>query len=344
MKKIYLGYILLLLFLTGCGYNLQKDIVTSSRDKDVSEKDFKELQNRIRASEDSKLTSFEDPAILYNYIIKYLGTQNIVANVWNPTAPQKIKPFNVNVFIENSASMDGYVKGVTDFENTVYGMLGSIKISEICSSLNLNYINRVIPYTIPNALTPDIQDFIQKLEPTTFQQRGGNRASSDLADVVKTVLSKTNQNNLSILISDFVFSPGSGANAQDYLNNQKVSIKINIADKINNQNLAIAIYRIQSNFSGKYFDHNNKPISLTGKRPYYVWIIGTEEQVKVLLDIQIISNSNRDVLNKVIFKSTKKTELAAYKLVRSGKIGDYKSSNNKDEIYSAKSINGEFGF
>ena len=51
-----------------------------------------------------------------------------------------IKP-TINVFIENSGSMDGYVKGVTEFEQAVYGYLSDISISNITDTLNLYYIN-----------------------------------------------------------------------------------------------------------------------------------------------------------------------------------------------------------
>lgn len=33
-----------------------------------------------------------------------------------------------NIYVENSGSMDGYVKGVTEFEQSVYSYLSDIKI------------------------------------------------------------------------------------------------------------------------------------------------------------------------------------------------------------------------
>ncbi|CDN31804.1 hypothetical protein BN938_1724 [Mucinivorans hirudinis] len=40
--------------------------------------------------------------------------------------------------MENSASMNGYVKGITEFEQTVYNYLTDIKISNLTDSLRLN--------------------------------------------------------------------------------------------------------------------------------------------------------------------------------------------------------------
>ena len=46
----------------------------------------------------------------------------------------------VNVYLENSGSMDGYVKGQTEFEQIVYNYLVNLKLAKITSELNLFYI------------------------------------------------------------------------------------------------------------------------------------------------------------------------------------------------------------
>ena len=53
----------------------------------------------------------------------------------------------IKVFVENSGSMDGYVKGETDFKNAVYSYLSDLQHADLglkTSSKNilqLNYIN-----------------------------------------------------------------------------------------------------------------------------------------------------------------------------------------------------------
>lgn len=107
-----------------------------------------------------------------------------------------------NIYVENSASMDGYVNGASEFKTAVYNYLSDIKIADLTDSLNLNYINsKEIPYG------SDIADFIEKLDPATFQKRGGNRGSTDIADVLKMLLKVTSKENVSVLISDFMVLP-----------------------------------------------------------------------------------------------------------------------------------------
>lgn len=332
-------------YFMGCkSFDINAEINSLSRDHQISESEFVELQHKLKKQGDN-YDKFKDPEVLYQYIIKSLDLQKIPAEVWNPKPEEQLKPFNVNVYLENSASMDGYVEGVTDFENTIYEMLANIKTNGNTDSLNLNYINKVIPYQRPNAKSADIQDFIKDLDPATFNARGGNRFSSDLAVVIETVLNKTNQTNLSVLISDFVFSPGKGANAQDYLKNQNLSINMKIKEKLKQGQFAIAIYQLKSDFNGPYFDLNDKPTPFKGQRPYYIWIVGTELQVKSLLNSQVINNSNTSLLEKAVFKSTEKVEDAPFKIVMSNRTGDFRLGADKDELQDAKATSdGEFGF
>ena len=47
----------------------------------------------------------------------------------------------INVYIENSGSMDGYVKVQNEFEQIVYNYLVDLKKIRIAKELNLYYIN-----------------------------------------------------------------------------------------------------------------------------------------------------------------------------------------------------------
>lgn len=346
MIKIFIKLVILSILLSGCNYDLQglqKDISSTSLDKSISETEFKEIYQKVLDSDDSKLEAFEDRKLLYDYMVLYLEKTDRNAKIWNPSPPVEIKPFNINVFLENSGSMNGYVEGVTDFENSIYDMLGNIKTNDLCDSLNLNFINNTVSYIKGNALAPDIEDFVEKLNPTTFSLHRSNLTNSDLSEVIKKVVSKTDDRNLSILISDFIFSPGSGAKAKDYLSTQKVSIRVNLSEKLNDHNLAIAIYQMQSNFDGFYSDQNNNVHKFVGNRPYYIWIFGNEQMISVFLKDQIINNTDTNILNKAVFTSTKNSGKTPVKIVKTDKTGDFKWKS-PTEIEDAESENGTFSF
>lgn len=187
----------------------------------------------------------------------------------------------VNVYIENSGSMDGYVKGVTEFEQAVYSYLSDIEISDFADSLNLFYINSKII-----AQGSDISDFIEKLEPSNFRVRGGNRGVSDISEVFKNVLSETQQNDVSILITDGTFSPGRGKNANEYLTNQQIGIKNTMAEHLKAYpTTAVVMYQLSSQFDGYYYNREDAKTKLKAQRPFYIWIIGDREQLDKLTSV-----------------------------------------------------------
>lgn len=215
----------------------------------------------------------------------------------NVDVPSKPKPI-VNVFIENSASMDGYVKGVTEFESTIYNYLTNIKISQLTDSLNLFYINSKL---IRQA--PDVEDFIKKLEPSTFKQKGGNRGSTDISDLLKMVLKETTGDNVSIVVSDFIPSPGKGKDAEEYLMNQQIGIKRNVAEYLNgNSDAAVCIYQFFSKFTGTYFNREDYPTQISDLRPFYLWVIGNKSHIRLFKE-KIDVKFSDDLKNSYILEA-----------------------------------------
>lgn len=223
-----------------------------------------------------------------------------------------------NIYVENSGSMYGYVKGVTEFEQSVYSYLSDIKISEICSEMNLYYINSVM-----HKQPADVEDFIYRLEPNTFKAKGGNMATTDISNIIGNILNSHGKDTVSILISDFVFSPGSGVNADEYLLNQQIGIKNHFAYKQkSNPNLAMMIYQLSSKFEGRYYDRNNKAYNINHPRPFYMMIIGDSHHLKTLSN-EIGKNKIKGsgVINS--YSVSRSISNADYGILAMPKIGSY---------------------
>lgn len=156
-----------------------------------------------------------------------------------PPLSDTIKPI-VNVYIDNTISMNGYVKGVTEFEQIIFSFLTDIKISGITDSMTLNYINsKIIPYRA------GLSDFIERLEPETFVAMGGDIGVTEISNIINSVLLNTGENDISILVTDGIFSPGTGFNAQDYLKNQQIRIRGFMANHLARlPETAVIIYKL----------------------------------------------------------------------------------------------------
>jgi hypothetical protein len=361
--KRYLPFILLILMLTSCksefGSFNEQALTFANNDKKIDEQEYQKLLKKISGSDEKGFQQFKndkgeiDNIKVVSYLLKYFMAKNVglTANdIWQPLTNGTQETFNINVYLENSASMDGYVKGVTEFETAIYNLLGDFKISGLCDSLNLNYINKTIPYQKQNALPADIQDFIEKLEPSVFKQRGGDRSVSDLKNILSTVLKTVNNKNAAVLISDFVFSPGKNANAQDYLNNQGVGIKIDFAEKLKEFDLSAVVIQLQSNFDGLYYDKTDQPLSFKGKRPYYVWIFGSTQQISTILNKKVLDNIKGGYSNRLVLQSIKGISEPSYKILYSPKIGSFSAKQLNAKIISDASTSkdnqtkGLFGF
>lgn len=216
-----------------------------------------------------------------NYNKKNTATAYIPSAEFNPI---------INVYIENSGSMDGYVKGQTEFEHIVYNYLVDLKNltdskylvnskpSKVIKELNLNYINSQI---LPQH--DDVKDFIDKLEPNSFKAKGGDRGSSDISTMIKEILAETNDSTISIFISDCIFSPGRGKDAGDYLNNQQVGIKECLGNYIfDHPQCAVVGYRCMSEFDGYCYDKNDAGKYYKGSRPFYIWLFGGQGAINRL--------------------------------------------------------------
>ena len=246
----------------------------------------------------------------------------------------------VNVYLENSGSMNGYVdNGRTLFQQDVYNYLCDIHISEIASEINLHFINSQI---INKGSV--IEDFINRLTPNSFKTSGGQTATTDIADVFKQVLSRTDDNTVSIFISDCIFSPGNVANPEAYLANQQVGIKKSVADHIaSHPNFSMLVYQLYSNFKGTYYDYKNRPRQYNGERPYYIWVMGhTANIAKLRAFIPDEKFSGSGVANMWCAFNHQVDDLS-YSISPRAIKGDF-NKVSKHDISRIKRANGEFAF
>jgi len=150
----------------------------------------------------------------------------------------------VNVYIENSGSMAGYVNGYTDFKDAVGNYLTDIQISGISNSLNLFFINKRA-----DRINTDINTYLTRLTTSC------NASTSDIAKIFKLVLTNTTGNQISIFVTDGIFSPEKRKNAVDYLKEQQKDIKEDMANYLKTYpNTTVTVYHLSSRFNGIYYN------------------------------------------------------------------------------------------
>lgn len=229
---------------------------------------------------------------------------------------------NVNVYVENSMSMDGYVRPAQSvFKSSLHKLLNDINSGDF-DSLFVGYINKEIPYReyAPNYKV--VSNYSSNLTLENFILKGGDRKTTNFSNIFDKLLGKTNESTVNVLISDFLTDEDPDMMGSNVKSVFKKHLQTN-------PNLAICVYQLYSNFNGKYCYPNilhkvpgNEQIN--GDRPYYIWIMGDVLQIEKLRKYKPF-----ETVNEVVMMKGDKT--VDYALIKGS--GDFELDKKPDKTY-----------
>lgn len=192
-------------------------------------------------------------------------------NTTTPAAPAATLS-DIHFFMETSASMNGYLKGGTEFKDVV---------AEVVTKANT--IRPVTIWTIaeqPQAYKGGPAKFVQDLATTPL----ASGRSSKLHSIFEQVGKKAGGNSIALLVTDAILSfPDEEIRRNPDINRTDASsvLKNNIYDefvRLNRQGIGATVYAYRSAFNGTYYDYQNAKQKLAGEnRPFYIWVIGKQE-------------------------------------------------------------------
>lgn len=228
------------------------------------------------------------------------GREELHVTTYPPTANATAVDFNVNIYIENGGSMLGYVNGNTEFKDVISCFY------ENCKKKHSTKIATIHPETgaIKFQQNLDPRDLDSKVfeKDHTVNGRVKWPQHSDFEKVFNSVVNKTSESAVSVFMSDCVLDiiKGSGNIAHDKF----MSI---IAQKRKSlEDLSVCIYQFESSFKGNYYyPKGAKSIKTNydGKRPYYVWVIGSKANVEDVIGGvgAAIKHSEYSLQNSIVF-------------------------------------------
>lgn len=173
----------------------------------------------------------------------------------------------VHVYMENSASMQGYNnKDCNGFTSV---------ISELVSAYGRKNTKGYF-YSDGLSEATDADKFADKI--------AGKKVlygkSSPLHVIISTIINKNS--SISFLVTDGIMS---GTDEQirtnaSYNKDYREELQHNLSDKLKEKQLASSIYQFESNFDGTYYCYDNSQIVLKErKRPFYVIAIGQKKYI-----------------------------------------------------------------
>ena len=232
----------------------------------------------------------------------------------------------VKVFLENSGSMDGFMCEGSDLKNALFSYLSDLEQSG--TKVEKYYINsEEIPFDM------DIEQYIRDLSPESFRQAGGNRANSDILQLLDSMVSKVNSSCVSIFVSDCILDLPA-TDSQKYLTTGQISMRNALSrgrKKI--PNLGVQILQMFSEFAGKYYYPQGGIEFLNGvRRPYYIWLFGSTDQLaKMRREVPFESLENYGLKEMVTFVPETK---CAYTIINARGSDNVKKIVAQNHTYS----------
>lgn len=190
------------------------------------------------------------------------------------------------IFLESSGSMDGYVNGATfsEFKGFLFGLMNNLRNDDNTKTVNISFINGKGDYSkVEDANISQINQFITGLNAAAFHQYSGN-AHTNMSDLISQILATIDSSSVSLLASDFIFSPPRGVVVPTWLNQQKEAIRGAFAEFLkSHSSTAICLYRVMSSFNGRFYNIEDRPEVINDIRPFYVLAVGDVYSIKEMM-------------------------------------------------------------
>jgi hypothetical protein len=188
-----------------------------------------------------------------------------------------VKPIEIskiNFYFENSGSMDGYLNG-DNFQQTVRRILNNSD----GDSLSSYFVNT------KEYFQPNIKDKIAKKDIKT-----AGTENSDHKFIFTNAIKNTTGNNLSIVITDGIYSMKDGSIAL-----VEVDIEDAFKKALEVNEIETVVLKMASNFNGNYYSETCKPgsksIKVNQTRPYYIFLFGNNQVInKALKEIVVLND------------------------------------------------------
>jgi len=178
-------------------------------------------------------------------------------------------PYNINVFLQNSSSMDGFINGLTDFKSKTSELLNDLTRENIGTLYHVNSTvdSGVSGKNIGDSInTLNYRSFVQKgyMAETTLVARDNIRKFTDLKNIMKTAIDSFDSLSISIVISDLNMNMNIIKNDTNIIKPPPIErIVATVSQDIKSllgkkQDMSLFILRFESDFAGYYYANNGK--------------------------------------------------------------------------------------
>jgi hypothetical protein len=235
-----------------------------------------------------------DDVALTAYIKRHIDYRKL-AKEGNPPsialsgATASTKPLRLKLYLEASGSMFPYDApgGNGDFKRTLNDVLTEF------DAINPGQGKLYVVNTEVNDLGLSLSQFFKEKNIFTVAKTKGKTTSTDFETIFSDILQNTAGDDLSILVSDLIYSDPSltGMSAQKTLDAAS-SLLTTVFNPYANTHSMLVI-KLNADFDGTYYSWNNAKKTYRGERPYYLCLIGRNETMQRLYQDQTYQTIRR---------------------------------------------------
>lgn len=278
------AFISIFVLVTSCKDNHTKEfnrllLELADNDQTIDRDDWIEIEKYLDSQKANFRFLFDDDNISIQ------GVKEYIQDFFERRRPSKEIQFvgiggkeymNVNFYLERSGSMTPYdsPNGDGSFKAAIVQMLNNLPGNNEDNKIYV--VNSSI-----NAYPDGFSKFISDTNIFEATKGIGDPSYTDFGAIFTQLLDKTGEDELSILVSDMIYS------TKDMIgiNPQKVFAEAqgmaNAVFKKQVQDKAMLIVKLNGSFSGPYYCYNSPKggKSYTGRRPYYIVVVGSNQNI-----------------------------------------------------------------
>lgn len=199
------------------------------------------------------------------------------------------KPVRLKLYLEASASMFPYDApgGNGSFKRALNDVLTQF------DAVNPNQGKLYVVNTEVNDLGLSLSQFFKEKNIFTVAKTKGKTTSTDFEKIFSDILQTTSGDELSILVSDLIYSDPSltGMSAQKTLD--AASSLLSTVFNPYAGTHSMLVIKLKADFDGTYYSWNNAKKKYAGERPYYLCLIGRNETMQRLYQDQTYQTIRR---------------------------------------------------
>lgn len=204
------------------------------------------------------------------------------------------------IFVENSDSMDGYIKGGAEFREAVGNLL--VKLRHKTDKTKAYFLSDKMEYVDdrPEAFLSELSlDYSSK-----YSKLKNKKSGSLLNNLFKLILNQSNPGDISIFVTDGVYSVYGTKNVvqNELVTSKNLTMDLFI-ESIKQRDISTLVLQYSSNFVGNYYDMNLQGHQISSKKPYYIFVFSDSKTMEEFVLGRLEEfKLNENLTNYIYFK------------------------------------------